>query len=190
MIAQEARGYIRFPTIHHDCIVFTAEDALWRAPATGGRAERLTAGVAEATDPRFSPDGKWIAFTGCNEGPNEVYIMRATGGPAKRLTYYGGDARVVGWSRDSNAIIYSSSASQPFPSLKVLFQVSRCGGKPADLGYGLAHSIAYGPGEAVVIGRHTIEDSSHWKGYRGGTAGQLWVDMEGTGNFQRILSER
>jgi tricorn protease len=65
-------GYIRFPTICGESIVLTAEDDLWRVPATGGRAERLTAGVAAATHARFSPDGRQIACVAAAEGPDEV----------------------------------------------------------------------------------------------------------------------
>ena len=79
-------GYIRFPTISGEHIVFTAEDDLWLTSLSGGRAERLTAGIAEITNARFSPDGKTLAFTGLQEGPGEVYTMPSDGGDAQRLT--------------------------------------------------------------------------------------------------------
>src|SRR5262245_45115653 len=93
-------GYPRFPTIYRDQIVFTAEDDLWRISVNGGRAERLTAGVATALYARFSPDGQQLAFTGSDEGPDEVYVMPADGGPSQRLTFGAGRAQVVGWQPD------------------------------------------------------------------------------------------
>src|SRR5579885_3648907 len=177
-------GYLRFPTISGDQIVFTAEDDLWRVSVSGGRAERLTAGVATATRAYFSPDGRQIAFTGSDEGPEEVYVMPAEGGPSRRLTYHAGRSEVVGWRPDGAQILYASSAGVAMG--RWLFEVSPQGSEPVRLSYGVANAIAFGPNGAVVLGRH-IGELAFWKRYRGGTAGYLWIDAEGKGEFKRLL---
>ncbi len=179
-------GYLRFPTISGDQIVFTAEDDLWRVSVSGGRAERLTAGVATATRARFSPDGRQIAFTGSDEGPDEVYVMPADGGPSQRLTYHAGRCQVAGWQPDGSAILYASSTGLPSPRWRMLFAIPPQGGEPTRLPYGVANTIAFGPNGAVVLGRNTNEPA-FWKRYRGGTAGYLWIDANGSGEFKRLL---
>src|SRR5579883_974024 len=183
------QGYIRFPTIHGDAIVFTAEDDLWRVAANGGRAERLTAGVAAATHARFSPDGQRIAFIAASEGGDEVYVMDAEGGPAERLTFHGGMNQVVGWRPDGSQILYSTSARQPSARWRVLFGVAPSGGEPVQLPYGIANAIAFGANGALALGRN-IGEPAHWKRYRGGTTGQLWMDTTGSGTFTPFLNLR
>jgi tricorn protease len=179
-------GYLRFPTIYRDQLVFTAEDDLWRVSVDGGRAERLTSGVAAATRARFSPDGQQIAFTSSGEGPDEVYMMPADGGPSRRLTYHAEHSEVVGWQPDGARILYASSAGLPSPRWRMLSGVSPQGSEPVRLTYGIANAIAFGPDGAVVLGRN-IREPAFWKRYRGGTAGYLWIDAQGTGEFKRLL---
>ncbi len=180
-----SQGYIRFPHIHQDRIVFVSEDDLWLTTSEGGRAERLTAGVGEATYPFFSPNGELLAFVGREEGPSEVYVMPALGGPAQRLTFLGGNCRVLGWSPDGTEILYASSAGQFAPRFDVIYAVKPTGGLPRQLPYGMANAISFGPQGGIVLGRNGNE-IAHWKRYRGGTAGHLWCDATASGTFERL----
>ena len=182
-----SQGYIRFPTIFGDSLVFVSEDDLWSVSSKGGRAGRLTASVNEVKYPHFSPDGTLLAFVGREEGPSEVYVMSAPGGPAQRLTYQATGCRVVGWTPSGEEILYASSAGQFTSHFEVIYAVKPDGGLPRMLPYGMASSISYSENGGVVIGRNSGRDFAHWKRYRGGTAGHLWCDINGDGNFQRLL---
>ncbi len=176
-------GYYRSPTICQDTVVFVCEDDLWTVPVEGGVARRLTSNLGAAGSPRLSPDGEQLAFAGREEGPSEVYSMPALGGEAKRLTYQGSNVSIVGWDTDGEHILYSSGAGLAFDPW--IWKVSAEGGEPQRLPYGPANHIDFSDAGGVIIGRLTREPA-RWKRYRGGTAGQLWIDIEGDGQFQSL----
>jgi tricorn protease len=109
---------LRFPDIYKDKVVFTYAGDLWTAPSTGGTATRLTAHPGLEMSARFSPDGKWIAFTGQYDGDEQVYVIPATGGVPKQLTFYpargplpprwGFDNQVYGWTPDGKSVVFRS----------------------------------------------------------------------------------
>ncbi|HUX79879.1 MAG TPA: peptidase, partial [Alphaproteobacteria bacterium] len=178
-------GYYRNPTLHEGRLVFVADDDLWEVPLAGGRAERLTAGMGEANDPSFSPDGEWIAFTSTYEGHPEVYVMPSKGGEAKRITYISEGSLVVGWTA-AGEVIFSSTKNNPF-RLRSLFKTDLKMGKVEQIPCGPANYISYEPkGKGCVIQRHGHGYVS-WKRYRGGTAGELWIDRQGNGKFQKLI---
>ena len=179
-------GYYRYPTLNHDTIIFVCEDDLWTVPAAGGMARRLTSNLGEVTSPNLSPDGSQVAFVGRDDGQPEVYSMPARGGQPRRLTFQGGSqVLVTGWTPDGK-IVFASNAGQPFRQLLHLFTLDPGASEPLLLKVGPARAVAFGPGGAKVIGRN-IGDPARWKRYRGGTAGQLWIDPDGKGDFHNLL---
>jgi tricorn protease len=179
-------GYYRFPTLHADTVVFACEDDLWTVPTSGGVARRLTANLGEATQPQLAPDGRFLAFVGREEGQAEIYLMPAAGGPAQRLTYLSGvTCQTAGWTPNGR-IIFANNAGQPFAALMHLYTLDPQGGEPELINIGPARSISYGPQGGVVIGRNNA-NPARWKRYRGGTAGQIWIDAAGDGAFRPLL---
>jgi len=181
------QGYFQRPTLWNDTIVFVCEDDLWSVDTSGGRAHRLTANPGRATDPHFSPGGRWLAFTSRDEGHFEVHLSVIEGGEPRRLTFLGADTRVVGWSPDGERVFYTSNSGQPFARSYQLGSVLASGGPATPFPWGPASSISFQPdGPGRVLGRHAW-DPARWKRYRGGTAGQLWVDRDGDGEYETLV---
>lgn len=183
-------GYYRYPTIHQDDVVFVCEDDLWAVSAQGGIARRLTANLGMVSHPALSPDGQRLAFIGREDGETEVYIMPAAGGPAARLTFLGAQTAVLDWTPDGQKIVFYSNAGQPFPHMTQVYMVSpdQPGAQPELLPCGPARTISFGPKNGLVIGRRAT-DLANWKRYRGGTAGDIWIDTKGKGKFKPLLKK-
>ncbi|MGK0390003.1 MAG: tricorn protease [Maribacter sp.] len=178
------QGYYQFPTVYKNKIVFVSEDDLWSVSTKGGKATRLTANLNIISYPHFSPDGKWIAFIGKDEGSEEIYMIPAEGGIPKRMTFIAGfKSNICSWSNDGNHIYFSSSYQEPFKKNQTLYQINKNGGLPEKLHLGHGKNISYGTKNRCVIGRNT-QGIERWKRYRGGTSGVLWIDNKGKGEFK------
>lgn len=178
-------AYLRFPTVCDEAVVFVTDDDLWSVPLSGGVARRLSGGRGLVGFPRLSPCGGWLAFVATDESHSELFVMPAQGGPARRLTWLGAQTQVAGWTADGRVVI-SSNANQPFVHMRQLFCIGLDAPLPTALPWGMASDIAWAPsGKGCVIGRNT-RDPALWKRYRGGAAGQLWLDATGAGAFARL----
>ncbi len=180
------QGYYRYPTLAGERIVFVCEDDLWSAPLEGGPATRLTASAGACSMPRLSPDGAHIAFVATDEGHPELYVMPAKGGRPTRLTYLGGSAAsTCTWSAEGSEIFFVANPSAWYMRETRGFAVSPAGGIPRELNLGHMKSLLPGPGGALVIGRNE-SDPARWKRYRGGTSGEVWIDRDGRGEFEKL----
>ena len=181
------QGYYRYPTIAGDRIAFVCEDDLWIAPSDGGVATRLTVSFGSCTFPRFSPGGESIAFVSTDEGNPEIYTMPALGGQPRRLTFAGAtQAAVVGWSQDGKEIYFVANPVSWYENETRPFAVAADGtSAPREIQLGHARTLSFGTGGRAAVGRNA-SDPARWKRYRGGTAGEIWVDTTGEGTFARL----
>ncbi|AAL63388.1 tricorn protease [Pyrobaculum aerophilum str. IM2] len=181
------RGYYLFPDIYGDEIIFVTEDDLWKYAK--GIGQRLTSDFGVVLKPKFSPDGKWIAFTRLQQTDQgttaDVYVVPSEGGEPKRITYFGTPfTRVVGWTPDGRVLVYSDFKT-PFPQWRELYAIS-LDGIYERLNLGPATALVYGDGGIVVLGRNTY-DLPYWKRYKGGARGVLWISRDGGRTFEKFL---
>lgn len=182
-------GYLRFPHLSGDQLVFVADDDVWLVGADGGRAARLTSDRAAVARPKLSPDGTWVAWGSRRDGNPEVYVAPVAGGPATRLTYWNHpNTRVLGWSADGR-IIATSPAHQPFRSRAWAYALPVDGSTGERLPYGPINGLARRPDGATVLMSVVNREMATWKRYRGGTRGRFWIDRDGNGSFERFLTE-
>jgi len=176
---------LRFPDIHGDTIVFTYAGDLWTVSAQGGEARRLTAAPGYASQPKFSPDGKWIAFSGNYDGNNDVYVVDAAGGEPRRLTWHPSFDRVIDWQPDGSAIRFQSARESHTGRDLQLFTVPVTGGLPTKMILPTAGLSSYSPdGKQIAFNRVSTENRT-WKRYKGGWAPDVW-----TYDFAANRSER
>jgi tricorn protease len=168
--AQTPPILFQHPTVDANQIVFAYAGSLWSVSRDGGVAYRMTAGTQEASSPVFSPNGKLLAFTSDDRGYQEVYVMPAKGGPAKRLTWYPGPNVTVGWTNDSKSVLFRSSRKSVDPLYFRLFTVSVSGGLADAVPLPWATQGSYSPNGQqlayVPFRNHPWFEA--WKDYRGG----------------------
>ncbi|HNX65500.1 MAG TPA: S41 family peptidase [Bacteroidales bacterium] len=184
-VMAQQKGYYRFPTIHGNDVVFTAEGDLWKFNLLTNVSVRLTTGHGVESNASFSPDGSMIAFNGQYEGPTEVYVMPSGGGTPKRLSYEEGNPIVYGWTPDGR-VLYSTSAYSTLPNAQ-LVKVN-----PADRSTEIVPLAQADQGTITSDGEMVFtrlrDQGSHTKRYKGGTAQNLWK-FDGTNEAVAITPD-
>ncbi|MET9672331.1 S41 family peptidase [Streptomyces sp. NPDC006482] len=191
-------AYLRFPHIHDDLLCFAAEDDLWIAPLVPeglrpGRAWRLTVDRTRVGHPRFSPDGRHIAYTNWRSLDPEIHLVPIEGGSARRLTYWGStDTRVCGWTPPDpdrgghSDILAVSSHGQPFSYYSWAYTVPTDGSPGLRMPWGPVSDIAVtehcggaeGERRTLLLTGKPPHEPAAWKRYLGGATGRLWLHGE------------
>ena len=176
---------LRFPDIYGDKVVFTYGGDLWTAPTSGGSAIRLTSHPGIEVFGKFSPDGKWIAFTGQYDGDEQVYVVSSGGGVPRQLTFYpakgpltprwGWDNQVYGWSSDGKRIVFKSQRDSWALPIARLYWVSVDGGPAEALPMPEAGSGDFSPDSSQMVYSPQSRDFRPEKRYGGGQANALYI---------------
>ena len=178
---------LRMPTVSADRIAFVYAGNLWIVPRAGGEARRITTEPGLETNPRFSPDGRWIAFS-ANYGSNvDVYVVPAEGGQPRRLTWHPEPDVVQGWTPDGTRIVFASSRGF-IEDFNRLYAIPPEGGFEEPLPMPTGERVSYradGGRIAYVPVRRTWHEQT-WRRYRGGQQPWIWLFDVGTQEVEAV----
>ena len=175
------------PTINKTEIVFAYGGYLWSVARNGGEARQLTTGGHES-NPSFSPDGKWLAFSGQYDGNEDVYVIPAEGGEPRRLTWHPGNDDVVGWTPDGKKVLFISTRDV-YADITRLYTVPAEGGVPEALPMWRAFEGSYSPDGKSVAYVPNLKWQEAWKRYKGGQTTPIYIVRLGDLQLQKVPRE-
>jgi len=180
--AKEAR-LVRYPHYHQGRVAFGYLGDIWTADETGQNVQRLTVHKARDVYPRFSPDGKWIAFSSDRSGNLDVFLIPVSGGTVKQLTNHSADDSVLNWTPDGRSILFSSNRGEDFAAR--LYTVSVDGGMPVNAGTDMGVQGSYSPDGRRLA--YNQKAQSYWrKFYRGSMQSDVVVMDASTKRFTNL----
>jgi len=179
---------LRFPDVSAEKIVFSYAGDLWLVPKSGGLARKLSSPKGRELFPKFSPDGKLIAFSGNYDGNTDVYVMPAEGGTPKRLTHHPASDLVVEWYPDGKSILYRSRMTSPSSRFNRFFRQPVTGGLPEPLPLPYGELASFSPDGTKMVFQFISREFRTWKRYRGGMASDIWL-YDFTKNYSERLTD-
>jgi tricorn protease len=165
---------LRQPALSNTDIVFVYAADLWKASINGGNAVRLTSDNGSESNPQFSKDGNWIAFTAQYDGNTDVFLVSKNGGEPKRLTYHPSKDVVQGWTPDGKILFRSDRMSKPTQTNK-FYTISVEGGMPEVFDIPRAAFGKISEDNAFVAYTPITSWDAEWRNYRGGQAMPIWI---------------
>jgi tricorn protease len=171
---------LRTPTVSATQIAFAYANNIWTVERAGGNARRLTTFQGQTSNPHFSPDGKWLAFSAEYAGNTDVYVIPAEGGEPKRLTWHPGADTVQGWTPDGKSVLFTSSRASWAPSAVARFwTVPAEGGIAEPLALPRAYQGKFSADGTRIAYRMNNSWDEERRNYRGGQNRAIWiVDMK------------
>ena len=166
------KGYYRFPTLHQNTLVFSAEGDLWTVDIQGGIARRLTTHPGEETHPVISPDGRTLAFSATYEGPTEIYTMPLEGGLPTRWTYESEASIAIGFTPEGQ-LMYSTSAYSTIPDPQLVLLDLGTGQRSCVPLHQASDGFFDSGGQTLYFSRPGFHNNNT-KRYQGGTARNIW----------------
>src|SRR5688500_3887004 len=176
---------LRQPDIQGDRIAFVYGGDIWIADARGGDARRLTSDEGLEYFPKFSPDGRWIAFTGEYTGSRQVFVISIDGGTPRQLTFYndvgalpprgGIDNRILDWTPDGKNILFLPHRVPWSERMARPYIVPAAGGMETPLAITEGGGGMYSPDGTKLVYTPIEREFRTWKRYRGGRAQDVWT---------------
>ncbi len=168
-------------------LVFCYHNDLWIAPADGGTAYRLTALDGRVSVPRFSPDGRWIAFSASPDGNTNVFVMPSGGGEIRQLTFHEANDRVDSWSWDMQYIYFHSARE----NMSAIYRVSPRGGTPERISshfFNIPHHAVEHPQSGALLFTESWESllQVQRKRYRGAHRPDILSYHFESGSFEQL----
>ena len=165
---------MQYPDIYENTIVFVSGGDIWKAPADGGIAVRLTFSDGQENFPKFSPDGKMIAFSAEYDGNTDVYVMNVNGGEITRVTYHPGFDEVIGWNQNKHKIMFTSGRNSTSRYSK-MFLISPDGSDLEEMIMYDAARGSFSPNGSIIAYNKDSQDNATWKRYKGGRAQEIYT---------------